>query len=58
MSVVSSLCIGGFLFLQIKSTALFQCGIWVFTLQAFQLTIAYINQRRRFSGESPYPNQT
>lgn len=45
MAVMSSLSMGGILLLQIKFTPVFQCGVWVFSLQALQLMVAYINQK-------------
>lgn len=46
MTAVSSVVMGGFLLLQIKNYQLFQSGVWIFTLQAVQLMIAYINQKK------------
>jgi len=45
MAVVNSLFMGGILLLQLDSLELFQSGIWVFTLQALQLMVAYISQK-------------
>lgn len=45
MAVVSSVFMGCFLLLQIKNHQLFQSGVWVFTLQASQLIIAYMKQK-------------
>lgn len=47
MTILSSSFLAVFLLLQIKSTSYFQCGVWVFTLQAFQLMIAYIKQKNK-----------
>ena len=47
MAVASSLVMGCFLLLQIKDNPTFQSGVWVFTLQAFQLMIAYMYQKSK-----------
>lgn len=47
MSIISSSVWAGFLLLQIENTSYFQCGVWVFTLQACQLMAAHIKQKNK-----------
>lgn len=47
MSVLVSSLFCIFLLLQIKYSSYFHCGVWVFSLQAIQLMVAYIRQSNK-----------
>ncbi|WP_051280470.1 accessory gene regulator ArgB-like protein [Anaerovorax odorimutans] len=46
LAILGSTVIAIFLLLLIKHSTYFQCGVWVFALQALQLMVAYIKQKK------------